>query len=93
MKTQLDEIEELVAEVMARDGQRFGNQAAIFWEFVELCSQLQIYEAVRECELRRMAIPRKLKEFAKIFRLSVDYRQEREMIESRLSKRYAKGEL
>jgi hypothetical protein len=88
MKTQIEEIEDLTAEIMARDGLPVGQRARIFWELVEMARGPQLYEAVFELEVRGMAIPKRLKEFAKIFRLSVDYRQEREMIESRLRRIY-----
>lgn len=92
MKTFIEENEELIAEIMAREDLSVGQRARIFWEFVEMGSKLQIYAAVFECELRGMIIPKRLKDFAKIFRLSEDYRKEREMIESRLRRLYGGDE-
>jgi hypothetical protein len=92
MKTQIKEIEELTDTVMAREDLPAVHRARIFWDFVEMAGGPQLYEAVFECELRGMVIPKRLKEFAKIFRLSVDYRKEREMIEHRLRRLYVGNE-
>ncbi len=92
MKTGFELMEETVDLIMADpryDPDKIGNRARIFWEVIEMdTATLERYEIIFECELRGMVIPRRLKEFAKIFRLSMDFRTEREMIETRLRRLY-----
>ena len=87
MKTLVDELLEDVDHLIAE--QRYnpkdhGLKAQIFWELMEIIGGPQRYEAIAECELRGMLIPRKFREFAQIFRACADWRERREQIDNRL---------
>lgn len=93
-KTPLKKLEEVVDLLMADPfyNPRRTNRARIFWGVVDIQKVLFRYAVVFECELMGMVIPKQFKELAQIIRLSDDYKEEREEIESYWRRLYVGNE-